>query len=159
MNYTQIVNVYRLHNIIEPSAALFCALGIVLAHILKQLTQPGGSASLKYGRGRLGSIWTKKSRSPTLFPSCCTYSMLAIDQLCTRTLYNVQCRLQLYIKHKIKNRRSANLYLKDRIIQTLFSGFSPYRLILIIEKGGGRQRVICERLNFLSTAVQVALTI
>ena len=40
MNYTQIVNVFRLHNIIEPSAALFWALGIVLAHILKQLTQP-----------------------------------------------------------------------------------------------------------------------
>ena len=41
---------------IEPSAALFLALGIVLAHILKQLTQPAGSASLKYGRGQLGSI-------------------------------------------------------------------------------------------------------
>ena len=32
--YTQIDNVNRLHNIIEPFAALFWALGIVLAHIL-----------------------------------------------------------------------------------------------------------------------------
>ena len=31
--YTQIGNVNRLHNIIEPFAALFWALGIVLAHI------------------------------------------------------------------------------------------------------------------------------
>ena len=35
---------------------LFWALGIVLAHILKQLTQPAGPVSLKYGRGELGSI-------------------------------------------------------------------------------------------------------
>ena len=56
INYTQIGNVFRLHNIIEPFAALFWALGIVLAHILKQLTQPAGPASLKYGRGQLGSI-------------------------------------------------------------------------------------------------------
>ena len=33
INYTQIVNVLRLHNIIEPSAALFWALGIVLVNI------------------------------------------------------------------------------------------------------------------------------
>ena len=33
--YTQIGNVNRLHNIIEPFAALFWALGIVLAHILQ----------------------------------------------------------------------------------------------------------------------------
>ena len=56
MNYTQIGNIFRLHNRIEPFAALFWALGIVLAHILKQLTQPAGPASLKYGRGQLGSI-------------------------------------------------------------------------------------------------------
>ena len=47
---------------IETSAALFLALGIVLAHILKQLTQPTGPASLKYGRGQVGSIWGRKSR-------------------------------------------------------------------------------------------------
>ena len=52
MNYTQIVNVFRLHNRIEPSAALFWALGIGL----KQLTQPASPASLKFGRGQLGSI-------------------------------------------------------------------------------------------------------
>ena len=53
--------------------ALFWALGIVLAHILKQLTQPVGPASLKYGRGQLhvGSISGKKSLPPPLFPSCC----------------------------------------------------------------------------------------
>ena len=33
--YTQIGNVDRLHNIIEPFAALFWALGFVLAHILQ----------------------------------------------------------------------------------------------------------------------------
>ena len=33
--YTQIGNVNRLHNIIEPFASLFWALGIVLAHILQ----------------------------------------------------------------------------------------------------------------------------
>ena len=33
--YTQIGNANRLHNIIEPFAALFWALGIVLAHILQ----------------------------------------------------------------------------------------------------------------------------
>ena len=41
---------------LEPSAALFWALSIVLAHILNQLTQPAGPASLKYGRGQFGSI-------------------------------------------------------------------------------------------------------
>ena len=55
-NYTQMGNVFRLHNRIGPSAALFWSLGIVLAHILKQLTQPASPASLKYGRGQLGSI-------------------------------------------------------------------------------------------------------
>ena len=48
--------VFRLHNRIEPSAALFWALGIELEHILKQLTQPAGPASVQYGRGQLGSI-------------------------------------------------------------------------------------------------------
>ena len=33
--YTQIGNDNRLHNIIEPFAALFWALGIVFAHILQ----------------------------------------------------------------------------------------------------------------------------
>ena len=35
INYTQIDNVNRLHNRIEPFAALFWALVIVLAHILQ----------------------------------------------------------------------------------------------------------------------------
>ena len=34
INYTQISNVNRLHNIIEPIPALFWALGNVLTHIL-----------------------------------------------------------------------------------------------------------------------------
>ena len=56
---------------IEPFAVMFWALGIVLAHILKQLTQPAGLASLDsgtgtvlYGRGQLGSIWLKTSFLP-----------------------------------------------------------------------------------------------
>ena len=36
---------------IEPVAALFWSLGIVIAHILKQLTQPAGVASLSSGTG------------------------------------------------------------------------------------------------------------
>ena len=48
--------IFRLHNLIEPSAALFGALAIVLAHILKKFTQPDSLASLKYGRGQLGSL-------------------------------------------------------------------------------------------------------
>ena len=35
-----------LYNIIEPFAALFWALSNVLTHILKQVTQPAGLASL-----------------------------------------------------------------------------------------------------------------
>ena len=40
------VKANRLYNIIEPFAVLFWALGNVLAHILKQVTQPAGLASL-----------------------------------------------------------------------------------------------------------------
>ena len=61
----------RLHNRIEPFAALFWALGIVLAHILQKVTQPAGLASLNrgtamvlYGRGQLGSILWKTCRPP-----------------------------------------------------------------------------------------------
>ena len=61
--YTQIGNVFCLCIIIEPFAAIFWALSIVLVHILKQLTQTAGLASLDsgtgtvlYGRGHLGSI-------------------------------------------------------------------------------------------------------
>ena len=61
INYTQMGNVFRLHNRIEPSVALFWALGIVLAHILTQLTQPSGPAL--------------RPSPPPLFPSCCIYSM------------------------------------------------------------------------------------
>ena len=56
---------------IEPFAALFWALGIALANILKRLTQPAGLASLSsgtgtelYGRGQLGLIWLKTRRLP-----------------------------------------------------------------------------------------------
>ena len=40
------VKVNRLYNRIEPLAALFWALGNVLAHVLKQVTQPTSLASL-----------------------------------------------------------------------------------------------------------------
>ena len=49
--YTQIVKVFRLCLKIEPFAVMFWALGIVLTHILKQLTQPDGLASLNSGTG------------------------------------------------------------------------------------------------------------
>ena len=42
--YTLIGKVFRLCLRIEPSAALFWALGNVLAHILKLVTQPEGLA-------------------------------------------------------------------------------------------------------------------
>ena len=61
--YTQIGKVFMSYWRIEPFVALFWALSIVLVHILKQLTQPAGLASLNngtvtvlYGRGQLGSI-------------------------------------------------------------------------------------------------------
>ena len=41
--------VFRLYLKVEPFAALFWALGIALAHILQQLTQPAGLASLTHG--------------------------------------------------------------------------------------------------------------
>ena len=65
-NNRKIAKVNRLHSRIEPFPVLFWALGIVLAHILKLVTQPSGLASLSrrigtdctpvYGRGPLGSI-------------------------------------------------------------------------------------------------------
>ena len=45
------VKANRLFNRIEPFAALFWALGNVLAHILKQVTQPAGLASLNRRTG------------------------------------------------------------------------------------------------------------
>ena len=73
----------RLHSRIEPFAALFWALGIILAHILKQFTQPAGLASLNsgtctvlYGGGQLGSILEKKSYPPPLFFFRYTCSMV-----------------------------------------------------------------------------------
>ena len=66
--YTQIGNVNRLHNRIEPIAALFWALGIVLAHII---------LTVLYGRGQLGSIRLKTSGT-CHFLSCCTYSMVTV---------------------------------------------------------------------------------
>ena len=49
--YTQIGKVFRLYLRIEPFAALFWALGNVLPHILKLVTQPAGLASLNRGTG------------------------------------------------------------------------------------------------------------
>ena len=45
------VKANRLNNRIEPYADLFWALGNVLAHILKQVTQPDGLASLNRCNG------------------------------------------------------------------------------------------------------------
>ena len=63
----------RLHNRIEPFAALYWAVGIVLTHLMQQMTQPAGLASLNcgtgtvlYGRGQFGSIWVKTRRLPAI---------------------------------------------------------------------------------------------
>ena len=45
------VKANRLFNRIEPFAVLFWALGNVLPHILKQVTQPAGLASLNLRTG------------------------------------------------------------------------------------------------------------
>ena len=45
------VKANRLHNRIEPFAALFWALCNVLAHILKQVTQPASLASINRRTG------------------------------------------------------------------------------------------------------------
>ena len=45
----------RLYNRIEPFVALFWALGNVLTHILKQVTQPADLASLNRRTGTDGS--------------------------------------------------------------------------------------------------------
>ena len=64
--------VFRLHLRFEPFAVLFWALGIVLAHILQQMTQPAGLPSLNHGRLRQ---WKdrfnlrEEALAPSLFPS------------------------------------------------------------------------------------------
>ena len=56
-------------------AALFWALDIVLAHILQQVTQPAGLASLNHGT--LVQQWqvrfnlTEEVSPPSIFPSSC----------------------------------------------------------------------------------------
>ena len=68
----------RLLNRIEPFAALFWALGIVLAHILELVTQPSFLASLNNGTVRqwkVGFNLTEEAMPHYLFPSRCTYSM------------------------------------------------------------------------------------
>ena len=49
--YKQIGKENRLHNRIEPFPTLFWALGILLAHILQQVTQPAGLESRNHGTG------------------------------------------------------------------------------------------------------------
>ena len=68
--YSQIGNAFRLPWI-ESFSVLCWAICIVLAHILKLLTQPTGLASLNsdtgtvlYGRGQLDLIWLKISWLP-----------------------------------------------------------------------------------------------
>ena len=62
INYTQIDNVFRLCNRIEPSAALFWALRVVFPHLLQQVTQVAGPASPRpqqlywHGTVQLGSV-------------------------------------------------------------------------------------------------------
>ena len=49
--YKQIGKENRLHNRIEPFPTLFWALGILLAHILQQVTQPAGLEFRNLGTG------------------------------------------------------------------------------------------------------------
>ena len=70
--HTQFGNVFCLHKRIEPSAALFWALGIVLAQILKHLTQP---SIPQVQQGSVRFNLREEEPAPPLFPSCCTYSM------------------------------------------------------------------------------------
>ena len=57
------VKANRLCNRIEPFYVLFLALGIVLMHIMQEVTQPAslaflnhGTGTVLYGRGQLGSV-------------------------------------------------------------------------------------------------------
>ena len=75
--FTQIGNVFRLSWELNLLLPCFWALGIVLAHILTQLTQPAGLASFNigtgrvlYGRGELGSILREDASGPCILPSC-----------------------------------------------------------------------------------------
>ena len=58
--YSQMGKVFCLYLRVEPFAALFWPLDIVLVHILALVTQPAGLASLSYGTvhgsGQYGSI-------------------------------------------------------------------------------------------------------
>ena len=73
--------VFHLNLRIKPFALLFWALGIVLAHILKQLTQPAGLASLNsctgtvlYGRGSVRFNLRVRRQPPfTFLCSCIIY--------------------------------------------------------------------------------------
>ena len=62
---------------IDPFAVLFWALGIVLVHILQQVTQPTGLASftLRYSTAVESKVQFEEASPPYLFPSRCTYSM------------------------------------------------------------------------------------
>ena len=92
----KIGKVSRLHIRIEPFPALFWAIGIVLAHILQQVTQHAGLASLHcgtgtvlYSRGQLGSIRVKTSRLPA-------FTFLAVLILC-HTVYSSMLRKKCQI--------------------------------------------------------------
>ena len=73
--------------IVEPFDVLFWALGIVLTHIVHQVTQPAGLTSLNrgtewHGTVRQGSVRSnliEDALAPSLFPSSCIiYLWLAV---------------------------------------------------------------------------------
>ena len=97
INNSKIGKVNRLYNRVEPFAALFWALGIVLPQILQQVTPGLASLNLWYWHGtvRQGSVWFNlmEEVSPTtLFLSCCTYSMVQVNK---RILFITSCFIRL----------------------------------------------------------------
>ena len=90
-------------NLLLP--CLFWVIGIVLAHILQQVTQPAGLASLNrgtgtvlYGRGQLGSI-DGRSVAPIPLPFC-LYLFYGLDGLLqlysVHSVLYIYCTLQVY---------------------------------------------------------------
>ena len=80
--------------ITEPFAVLFWALSIVLAHILKPLTQPAGLASINNSTGigtvQQGSVrfnLREEASAPSLYPFSC---IMYLRDLCIKVTTRVR---------------------------------------------------------------------
>ena len=102
--YTQVSNVFRLCLRIKPFSALFWTLGIALAHILKQLTQPAGLVSLNSGTGtvlysvRQGSVRFNLTEDEQ---ASCLFRSLSIINLCCAGSLNVVPQSATHIQIKV----------------------------------------------------------